>query len=68
MSACERVGKCPFFNDKMASKPATADMMKKSYCMADKEHCARYIVASSGKDCPPDLFPNMQDRAKQLCA
>jgi hypothetical protein len=71
MSDCPNIAKCIFFNDKMANRPATAEMMKKSYCKEKFTTCARYIVcvALGGPQVPADLYPNMVDRAKaQLTA
>lgn len=59
---CEKLEKCPFFNDKMANMPAVAGMLKKQYCQNDKESCARYIVSKAGKDVPMDLFPQQKER------
>ena len=68
MSACEKTEKCPFFNDKMASMPGVAALMKNNFCKQNKEACARYMVATSGKMVPADLFPNHFDRARELTA
>lgn len=68
MAACPSLPRCPFFNDHMAGRPATADMMKHSYCESDNSHCARWMVASSrGKEfVPGDLFPNQVVRARAI--
>jgi hypothetical protein len=65
MADCECLEGCPFFNDRMAGKPATAEMYKKSYCRGSNVQCARYIIFSAlGKEAvPADLFPNQTDRA-----
>ncbi|MCB9134642.1 MAG: hypothetical protein H6636_04395 [Anaerolineales bacterium] len=68
MNECECLKTCLFFNDKMADVPATAKMMKNRYCLGDKKSCARYMVKSSSKRVPDDLYPNMADRAKALIA
>jgi hypothetical protein len=70
MPDCEKLPKCAFFNDRMANKPATANMMKKQYCQGDKSTCARYLVCTKkGPEAVPgDLFPNMLDRAKAILA
>ena len=66
--SCENLAKCIFFNDKMANKPATANIMKNNYCEGDFKSCARYIVCKQlGREkVPGDLFPNQSDRAKIL--
>lgn len=68
MPNCEMIEKCIFFNDKMANKPGTADMMKKNYCQGNWQECARYKVCKGlGRDkVPGDLFPSQGDRAKAL--
>jgi hypothetical protein len=62
------IQKCVFFNDKMASKPATADIMKKKYCQGDFQDCARYKVckAMGREKVPGDLFPSQLDRARAM--
>jgi hypothetical protein len=52
----------------MADRPATAEMMKKTYCRTNNAECARWMVASArGKEAvPPDLFPNQTDRARAI--
>ena len=68
MPDCECINACPFFNDKMASMSAIADMMKRKYCQGDNSACARYMVRRTlGKEkVPTDLFPNQVDRARQM--
>ncbi len=66
MSACEKIEKCQFFNDKMDNMPSTSQAMKDSFCMADKEGCARYVVSTSGHAVPSDLFPHMTERATTI--
>ncbi|NUM48038.1 MAG: hypothetical protein HUU38_25310 [Anaerolineales bacterium] len=68
MAECECLKTCLFFNDKMADIPTTAKMMKTRYCLGDKHACARYMVKSSGKPVPSDLFPNMTEKAKAIIA
>ncbi|GAB7081049.1 hypothetical protein [Megalodesulfovibrio paquesii] len=65
---CVNIEKCIFFNDKMANKPGTAALLKKSYCLGDFEACARFMVCKSlGREkTPSDLFPNQTDRAAAL--
>jgi hypothetical protein len=68
MADCECLGGCDFFNDRMKSKPATADLMKRRYCKSDNSDCARYMVRQSlGKtSVPADLYPNQLERARIL--
>jgi hypothetical protein len=46
--------------------PAVAMLMKETYCHSDKRSCARYKVASAGKQVPKDLLPNDSTRAEQI--
>jgi len=67
---CDCIQACPFFQDKMAMKPALAAVYKQRYCMDDFQACARHMVKDAlGKPAvPADLFPNMEDRARQILA
>ena len=68
MAECECLPQCPFFNDKMADKPAIAGLMKKQYCLDKFENCARYMVFKAlGREAvPANMFPNQKDRAVEL--
>jgi hypothetical protein len=66
MAQCEKMPKCQFFNDKMAEMPPTSQAMKDLYCMEDKGGCARYVLSTSGRDVPLDLFPHMMGRAMSI--
>ncbi|SHH42149.1 hypothetical protein [Tepidibacter thalassicus] len=68
MSVCPSIHTCPFFNDKMSSKPTLAEMYKKNYCKGNYEICARFKVSKIlGKKYVPDnLFPNQFNRVKDL--
>jgi hypothetical protein len=70
VAQCECVPRCPFFNEKMAARPATADLMKKKFCLGDKQLCARYRVRSAiGPNAvPADLYPNQSDKADAVIA
>ena len=70
MADCECLAGCIFFNDKMAERPATANVYKRRFCQEDNANCARYMVFKAiGKgSVPPDLYPNQQDRAKKIIA
>ena len=65
MADCEHIAGCLFFNDKMADKPATADMLKQRFCLGDKSGCARYMVRTAlGKEnVPVDMYPNQKEKA-----
>jgi hypothetical protein len=68
MADCECLPKCPFFHDRMASKPATAQLMKNQYCLGDSTGCARHMVFSKigGANVPADLFPSQKTRVPDI--
>ena len=68
MAECECLPKCPFFHDRMATKPATANIMKNQYCLGDNIDCARHRikVAVGSELVPADLFPGQLDRVPQI--
>lgn len=68
MSECELINGCIFFNDKMANRPATADLLKGIYCKSDPANCARMIIvkALGRTKVPPDLFPNQAALAVEI--
>ena len=68
MADCECLPRCPFFNDKMAQKPAMAQMYKKQFCRGDASTCARHMIFTQmGKEAVPvDLYPNQADRARKI--
>ncbi len=68
MADCEMIAKCIFFNDKMANKPGTANLLKSKYCKGAFAECARYQVCKAlGREkVPGDLFPNQADKAREL--
>ena len=66
MPECPKLMKCPFFNDKMANKPAMSELFKKQFCQTDNSKCARFLVASADKTVPADLYPNQLERVKIL--
>jgi len=65
---CDCIQACPFFNDRMAMKPAMAGVYKQNYCQGAFNECARHLVMKAlGKPAvPPDLFPNMAEQANHL--
>lgn len=68
MGHCPSLVGCPFYNDKMADKPAIANLYKRKYCEKDYVNCARWKVGSTlGKQAVPlDLFPNQHERAEEI--
>jgi len=70
MSECECLPKCPFFHDRMESKPATAQLMKTAYCLGDSSGCARHMIFSAvgGSFVPSDLYPSQVERVEKVIA
>ncbi len=70
MAECECLPKCPFFNDRMANKPATAQLMKNQYCLGDSTGCARHQVkvAAGSENVPSDLYPAQTEKVKAILA
>ncbi len=68
MADCELLKGCIFFNDKMPAQIGVGAIYKSHYCLGDSSKCARYQVAKTiGREhVPPNLYPNMHDRAQQL--
>jgi hypothetical protein len=65
---CECLPGCPFFNDKMKEKPATAEIYKKNFCLGDNTDCARHQVkVAIGKEyVPSDLYPTQQHKVQGI--
>lgn len=68
MRDCKNLSGCIFFNNKMENMPVTADLFKQAFCRKNYEECARFMVANAlGKhSVPKDLFPNQDERARNL--
>ena len=68
MANCECLEGCIFFHDRMAQKPAMAEVYKQKYCLTDNSQCARHMVFRRlGKGTvPADLYPNQVERAAEL--
>lgn len=68
MADCPNTPTCPFFNDQLADRPATANLLKRSFCHSAYQDCARYRVSKAlgGPKVPADLFPNMASRAEAI--
>ena len=65
---CEKLAKCPFYNDKMDINYGIGAMYKRKYCEGDKTICARYQVATTvGPEFVTEtLYPNMDAQAKKI--
>jgi hypothetical protein len=69
MAECECLAGCPFFNDRMKEKPATAEIYKKNYCLGgENTDCARHqIKVALGKEnVPGDLYPTQTNRVRGI--
>lgn len=70
MAQCEKLAKCPFYNDKMDISKGIGAIYKRKYCEGDKTICARYIVATQlgAEYVTNQLYPNMNAAADKLLA
>lgn len=70
MATCEKLSKCPFYQGQMKMDSGLGSMYKKKYCEADKNSCARYMIATTlGPDfVNNNIYPNMVDMAKNIIA
>lgn len=71
MAECELRPRCAFFNNKIGQfvMAASAEIIKKRYCLVDNQQCARYRIIKAGgeeKNIPADLLPNMYERAETI--
>jgi hypothetical protein len=68
MAKCELLERCPFFNEKMARMPRSAEIMKNMFCKGKYGECARYLVYKKygSENVPKDLFPGEYKRARDL--
>jgi len=68
MDICERLEKCPFYQDKMIIETGLGTILKKKYCESNKNECARYMVLQTigAEYVDNTLFPHMKDRAYEL--
>lgn len=65
---CEKLERCPFYNDKMDIESGLGKLYKRRYCEGEKTQCARYMVLTKlgEKFVPVDLYPNMHERAEKI--
>ncbi len=70
MADCDCLTGCPFFNDRMKDMEGSASLFKARYCQGDYMRCARHLVKEAlGKpSVPADMYPNQQDRAREMIA
>lgn len=69
MPECPRLVRCLFFNDKLQTMPAIADLARASYCRSNHfETCARFRVAHAlgSEAVPSNLFPDQTERAESI--
>ncbi len=70
MTTCDLLSSCNFINSKMATMPATAKLLKGSYCTRNPSECARHKAAHvvGTKMIPDDLAPSDDEIAEMLMA
>lgn len=68
MADCPCLSGCPFYNDNMKGMDGMKELYKSRYCRGDNAQCARFMIFQKlGKEAvPPDLFPSMVSRAKEI--
>ncbi|NLE08412.1 MAG: hypothetical protein GX631_04065 [Dehalococcoidales bacterium] len=66
MADCKLITRCPIFNDKMNLSRETGTAYKEKYCQGDNTDCARYTLFRNNLAVPPDLLPEMLERANEL--
>lgn len=81
MAICDRATKCEFFHNRMATMPATPELIKKSFCYENYTNCARRILmlfvseklflidedlAEKITELIPELVPNDQEKVREL--
>jgi hypothetical protein len=66
--SCEKIPKCPFFNEKMTHAPENTRALKNAFCLGDKTKCARYRIATTlgPTNVPPELFPDEVQWADEI--
>jgi len=70
MSDCDCLLGCPFFHDRMESKPTLAELYKRQYCRGDSTDCARHKVFKAlgrGK-VPANFYPTQTDKVEAIIA
>lgn len=63
MPICEKLEKCPFFNERINSMPKYAQSLRDQYCLRDNTRCARYKVSIHNLEVPWTLFPDDEKQA-----
>lgn len=68
MPECNKLGKCSYCAENLASMPLTARMVEYNYCHNLVEECARYQLFKSLGDAfvPRDLPPSDTERAESI--
>ena len=70
MATCEKLSKCPFYQDKMDINSGLGKIYKQKYCEGDKTACARYIISTQlGPEFVTNhIYPNMNELADKMLA
>lgn len=63
MTTCNYKTSCDFYNDRLDSIPALAELMKENYCLGNFLACARYAFAKANgcSKVPDHILPNEHD-------
>jgi len=59
---------CSFYRRSTEAGTGLGVLYQRAYCDKDWHQCARYSIAKAlgPHHVPPDLYPNMADRARQM--
>ncbi|MBN1672546.1 MAG: hypothetical protein JXR37_16010 [Kiritimatiellae bacterium] len=70
MARCEIWENCMFHNNKMPCDASLGAIYRRHYCNGDFANCARFMVfrALGRQMVPINLYPNQQDRAREIIA
>ena len=67
---CEFIEACPFFHDKLGSKPEAVEELKQKYSLNNNLNCAHWMLVNSlGKEhMLPALYPHEKTRVYEAIA
>lgn len=68
MSKCDLMYACSFYRRSTEAGTSLGVLYRRAYCEKNWQQCARYGIARAlgPHHVPPDLYPNMADRARQM--
>jgi len=64
---CEKYEVCPFFN-RISKASGMSATYQANFCRGQFTRCARYVVFKVCGSVPEDLYPNMHDKATEICS